>query len=655
MDRAYSLLTVKAVDDDQRIIRGTATTPSPDRVGDIVEPLGVLFNNPMSLLHQHDNKKPVGTVVFDKPTKNGITFEAHLPKIEIAGPLKDRVDTAWGEVKAGLVRAVSIGFRPLEYSFMENGGIRYTETEVIELSLVTIPANAEATITQIKSIDAPVLAATGKEPKTSDRPVDPGASGTIHKTVKLLKPKENTMKTIAEQISAYQSSRDQKFAKMTEIMNKSAEAGETLSADQTEEYDTLDGEVKAIDAHLVRLATMEANAAKSAKPVIKAMTVEEGGAARAGVVVKASAKLQPGVAFARFAKVKAVSRLDNIDTLKVAERMYGADSDVVAMVKANEVTPGSNISGNWASDLTGPQGSTYADFAEFLRPATILGKFGVGSVPGLRKVPFREPLISQTGGGAGYWVGEGKPKPLTSFDFDRTTIEPLKVANIAVLTEENVRSSNPSSELIVRDALRDALVATQDTAFIDPTNAGTSNVKPASITNGAAAIASTGTDADHVRLDVRAVFQKFIDADNPPESGVWIMSTSNALALSLMVNTLGQREFPEITMRGGFFEGMPVLASRYAGTNVALVNASDIYEADDGDVTVDMSREASLEMKSATLSQDGSAGTGASLVSLWQNNLVGLRAEKTINWKRRRASGVAYLTGVAWGGAVPAS
>jgi hypothetical protein len=53
MDRAYSLLEVKAVDDAARVIRGVATTPTPDRVGDIVEPLGVRFKNPLPLLHQH--------------------------------------------------------------------------------------------------------------------------------------------------------------------------------------------------------------------------------------------------------------------------------------------------------------------------------------------------------------------------------------------------------------------------------------------------------------------------------------------------------------------------------------------------------------------------------------------------------------------------
>jgi hypothetical protein len=125
MHRMYSLLTVKAVEDEKRIIRGTATTPQPDRIGDIVEPLGVKFKNPLPLLHQHRSDQPVGTVRFDKPTKDGITFEARLPQIEEPGPLKDRVDTAWGEIKAGLVRAVSIGFRSLEHAVMETGGLRF--------------------------------------------------------------------------------------------------------------------------------------------------------------------------------------------------------------------------------------------------------------------------------------------------------------------------------------------------------------------------------------------------------------------------------------------------------------------------------------------------------------------------------------------------
>jgi len=153
MNRAYSVLEIKAVDDDQRVITGIATTPEPDRIGDIVDSLGATFANPLPLLWQHRHDMPVGTVVLDKPTKNGIKFKATLPIIEQAGMLKDLVDMAWQSVKAKLVRGVSIGFRSLERNYIDGGGMLFAKTEIMELSLVTVPANASATIQTIKAMD----------------------------------------------------------------------------------------------------------------------------------------------------------------------------------------------------------------------------------------------------------------------------------------------------------------------------------------------------------------------------------------------------------------------------------------------------------------------------------------------------------------------
>lgn len=182
MDRAYSILNVKSYDDEQRIIRGIATTPEADRVGDIVVSEGVQFKNPAPLLWQHQHDKPVGTVKFSKPTSRGVEFEATLPKIDEPGALKDRVDEAWQSVKAGLVTAVSIGFRSLDGAVerMKDGGLKFMKTEVIELSLVTIPANASAVITAIKSIDNQHLpASSGREAVTVIDGLDsPGVTGT---------------------------------------------------------------------------------------------------------------------------------------------------------------------------------------------------------------------------------------------------------------------------------------------------------------------------------------------------------------------------------------------------------------------------------------------------------------------------------------------
>ncbi|MFU5560286.1 phage major capsid protein [Pseudomonas aeruginosa] len=659
MHRAYSVLEVKALDDGQRVITGVATTPSPDRVGDIVEPLGVQFKNPLPLLWQHEHDKPVGTVTFDKPTAKGITFTAKLAEVLEDGKLKERIDEAWQSLKANLVRGVSIGFRPLEYSWMDDGGIRFLQTEVYELSLVTIPCNVEATINTIKSLDRKQLAASGKKAVPVVRVTPAGASAIKTKTIKFPKPQEgNDMKTTAEQIAEFEATRVSKAAEMEAIMTKAAEAGETLDADQSEQFDTLEAEIAAIDKHIGRLKQMQKAQAATARPVTDEPNAQSAKALdfqKFQVRSKNTQKLEPGIAFARAAKCLALGHLEHRDAIGIAKSLYeGQDSIIAAtqrLVTKAAVAAATTSHATWAGPLVGDETSVFADFVEYLRPQTILGRFGTNGIPSLRRVPFRVPLIGQTSGGDGYWVGEGQAKPLTKFDFERKTLEPLKVANIAVATMEVIRDSSPAADGIIRDQLAAALRERLDIDFIDPAKAAVAGVSPASILNGVAGIPSSGNTADDVRADIRALFNVFIAANNAPTSGVWLMPATTALALSLMQNPLGQAEFPGISMTGGELFGLPVIVSEYiptssAGAVVALVNASDIYLGDEGGVDLSMSTEASLQMDNAP---DNPTTASTVLVSLWQRNLVGFRAERAINWARRRASAVAYLTGVNWG------
>lgn len=165
MERAYSVLNLKDVHDNDDMFRveGIASTPSPDRMKDIVEPMGARFKTPMPLLWQHRHDQPVGHVTFAKPTKTGIPFKAEMPRIKEAGTLKDRIDEAIQSLKYNLVGAVSIGFNAIDgdYERMDNGGIKFNVWEWLELSLVTIPANSEAVITAIKSADKQYLPASG--------------------------------------------------------------------------------------------------------------------------------------------------------------------------------------------------------------------------------------------------------------------------------------------------------------------------------------------------------------------------------------------------------------------------------------------------------------------------------------------------------------
>jgi HK97 family phage major capsid protein/HK97 family phage prohead protease len=647
--RVYSVVTVKELDDEKREFSGIASTPSTDRHGDIVEPMGAEFSLPIALLWQHDHYMPVGTVTFAKAGKGGIEVRGSIPKVSAPAGLAARLEEAWQSLKHGLVRGLSVGFQPLEYAFMDNGGIHFTKWAWHELSLVTIPANADATITAIKQFDSQALAAIGQKGKGVEGKTTSGATEKAKTQVK--RAPEGKKMNIQEQIKSFEKTRQLKADRMAELMAKAAEEGVTLDAEQTEEYDTLAAEVKSVDEHLKRLQVMEeANKAKAtAVPATP-------NAERISVPAVAKAPMaEKGLALAQVAKFLGRAQGNRHEALEMAKQAANnsgnrLDPRVVGVLKA-AVAVGSTGNAAWAGNLVGDETSVYADFVEYLRPQTIIGKFGDGNVPGLRTVPFRTPLISQTTGGAGYWVGEGNAKPVTKFDFDRTTLEPLKVANIAVVTEEILRDSSPSADAIIRDQLVAALRERLDIDFIDPAKGAVSNVSPASITNGAPNTGSSGVDATAVRADIRALFDSFIAANNTPRSGVLVMSATTALALSLMQNPLGQSEFPGMSMNGGVLLGIPVIVSEYitadsSGHYVVMVNAGDIYVGDEGGFAVDISREASIQMND---SPDNPTTASTVMVSLWQRNLVGFRAERTISWARRRTSAVSYLTGVNWG------
>lgn len=163
MNRAYSTFEVKELDDDKRILIGLATTPTPDRMEDVVEPKGAVFKLPIPLLWQHRHDQPIGNVTKATVKDSGIEVVAHIAKIEESGWLKNRLDEAWQSIKAGLVRGFSIGFSSIEHASLDDTrwGIRYIKWEWHELSAVTIPANAEATIQSIKSMDQAIRQGRG--------------------------------------------------------------------------------------------------------------------------------------------------------------------------------------------------------------------------------------------------------------------------------------------------------------------------------------------------------------------------------------------------------------------------------------------------------------------------------------------------------------
>ncbi len=654
MNRAYSILNVKSFDPELRMLRGTATTPTPDRLGDIIEPLGVKFAPDLPLLWQHKADKPVGTVRFGKPTKNGIDFEARIEKSDgvKSETLRERLDEAWESVKLGLVRAVSIGFRPMKdgYEFIKDGdgGIRFTETEVMELSLVTIPANSDATINQIKSVDSSLIAASGTMIEGCERPTPPGVAG---KPKQVSVKAKSMAKTIKERIAGAEASLFEKSKRMEELMTKADDELLTLDETASEEYDTCKREVESLKKHLERLRDLDVINKEAAKPIEPEVTAKSVVGHEAPVRVQVlKPDLPVGTKMIRYCMAIAAANGNREEALRVAEKWKDQTpevsltlgADIPRLMRAQQ-SEGTTTSATWASPLI-VYNTMQQELIALLRPLTILGR-----IPGLRRVPFNISMPQTTSGTTVGWVGESAPKPVSQMAFATVTLRWAKAAGIVVLSDELVRFSNPSAEAVVRQDLTAQMAQFLDAAFVSAA-AEVTNVSPAGILNGVTGVTPTGTTASAFRADVKTLFATFLTNNLQTNGGVWLMTQQQALSLAIMQNSLGQPVFPTMNdQTGGSLLGYPVVASENIaastgspteGYPLIFLIASEIMLADDGQVVIDASNQASVQMESAP---DSPPSASTNLISLWQLNMTALRAERWINWKKRRTTAVAFI------------
>src|SRR5688572_23097818 len=105
-------------------------------MGDVVVPSGAVFKLPLPLLWQHDKEQPIGHVTEARVTTSGIKIKA-----QIAKNVLPFIDEKWALIKSGLVRGLSIGFRPLEDGVEQiagSFGLKFTSWEWLELSCVTV-------------------------------------------------------------------------------------------------------------------------------------------------------------------------------------------------------------------------------------------------------------------------------------------------------------------------------------------------------------------------------------------------------------------------------------------------------------------------------------------------------------------------------------
>lgn len=164
VERKLCGVEVKALDDGSDVT-ARISVAVPDREGDVVLPSGLeatsFKRNPVVLL-QHDQSRPIGRAVSLRTTSNAVVATMKFAERPDTHPdaAEWMPDTVRSLMKQGVLSAFSVGFRVPRDGFRDatdkdmerfGAGTRrvITRWELLEFSVVSVPANAEALATAV--------------------------------------------------------------------------------------------------------------------------------------------------------------------------------------------------------------------------------------------------------------------------------------------------------------------------------------------------------------------------------------------------------------------------------------------------------------------------------------------------------------------------
>ena len=456
------------------------------------------------------------------------------------------------------------------------------------------------------------------------------------------------MSTITDQIKDLENTRAAKAQRMEDVLQKAIDEGRSTDAAEAEEYDELVSEIKQIDEDLSRYNNLLKMQAQKATPVAEPSQAPETVSRGPTILVKPKDVDESfqGQNFTRMAIAKAIAKKDNMNPVDVAAMRWGkTNPTLVEVMKANVAGHGSGT-GEAGAELVSADNRYTGDFIEFLHDKTVYNQLP------LREVPANVTIKGHDGAATGYWVGESAAIPATVTSMSTVSLTPLKVAAITVLSNELIRDSSPSAEMLIRDALVASTAERIDTTFIS-TTAASAGVSPAGILWDVAATSSAGTDIDGIINDIKELKQRFIDNKNT--GGLWwVMNPALASSLGLLRNALGQKEFTEINEMGGMLEGNPVVVGDNVNASwLVLCKPSEIWRIGMGGIEVSISEQATIEMGTApTGDSENPTAQSENPVGMFQTESTAIKVVQSINFAKRRTHAAQYISDASYGGSV---
>jgi HK97 family phage prohead protease/HK97 family phage major capsid protein len=601
-----------------------------DRYGDIIVASGWMLTNfkknPIALFG-HSNGFPIGTWSDIRVEGNKLVAKLKLA----ARGTSARIDELISLVEQGVLRAVSVGFIPIKSEPINPdrpyGPQRYTKQELLETSLVSVPANPSAlALAKSLNISSETMSlAFGEQAEVRRKDVSKTGEYAASPHATKAPP---TMKTLSQRIEDAQ----------TALTAKKDNLSELTGADTLDEVAIIEL-TSQIDAEEKTVATLKAAEAKIGAGAVRdtPSTVPAQPRKPLGHQEKNGMDL-----LVKALVVRGVAHFGGMSIEKALESRYPGHEAVGIIAKADQ-TIGTTTGSHWADDLVQ---TAYLGFLEALTGHSIFPDLlGRGlSLTFDRWGTLTMPRRTAGGAGGGF-VGEGAPIRVGKLTTAAASLTPKKMGVIVAFSKELAKRSTPAIEGIVRQAIIEDTATVLDPILLDAT--AVSAVRPAGLLNGVAAVGAgfAGGDYQAVKEDIKALVAPF-HAANAADGIVVLMNPTQGLNMALMEGPIGDPNWLQrIKDRVTFIESTNVTAGR-----LIAIRASDFAGAG-GDPDFDVSEQATIHMEDTTPLEivSGTGPTTADPVrSLWQTASVGVRMLMDVSWTMRRDGMVQWVNGTSW-------
>lgn len=247
-------------------------------------------------------------------------------------------------------------------------------------------------------------------------------------------------------------------------------------------------------------------------------------------------------------------------------------------------------------------------------------------LPDMRRIPLRTRTGLVTAGAAGSAVGDSGMTPISSLALANNVLDPVKASAIIAMSDDLARFAGPEGAALFASELRKAVAVATDREFLALVLAG---ISPAS---------SAGTTVQSIWTDLSAAVSAV--ATDASSKLFILVGAPTAKSIALTAGNAGPPPFPNVTPQGGTIAGIPIIVTDAAAGSLIVLDASAIAAGSET-LVLDSTKEADLQLATAP----DSPPTGATLLnSLWQQNMVALRAERFFGAVLLRSSGAAAVT-----------